>query len=235
MNQSIQHKRYYEKIYPSISLDGTKVITPHSIDYLFESLHSAGVGVVCPQQKRFWMNIPKNASDSTVYQLVYMNKWKDANCFENNLQNQLEEIVVTLRDPIDRWMKCVLEITNIKLERLRYSKVEHEIDEWIEKGEYLDPFKYYDGHFFRQVDRLAGVDHSRITYVPMGKDFPTNLESVLGYGELPKRRIASEDENKKILWKKLEKMFTDDVIENAKGFYELDIQLYNRINKNSSS
>lgn len=230
VNQSIQRKIYYEEIYPSISLDGTKVITHHSPNYMFEKMHSSGTGILCPEGKRFWLNMPKNASDSTVYQLVYMNKWKDANCFEDNLQDQLEEVVVTLRDPIDRWMKCCLELCNIQLQRLRYSKIEHELDAWIEGGKYLDPFTHYDGHFFRQVDRLAGIHHHKITYVPMNKDFPSNLESVLGYGELPKRRIASENADKVMIWEKLEPKFTDDVIENAKKFYDLDIQLYNQIN-----
>lgn len=225
VNQSTQRKTYYDEIYPSISLDGTKVITPHSSEYLLESLHSAGVGVVCPESKRFWMNIPKNASDSTIYQLVYMNKWKDANCFQNNLQNDLKEIIITLRDPIDRWQKCVLEIANIKLQRVRYSKTEDQLDKWIEEGEYLNPYTFYDGHFFRQVDRIAGVDSDKITYVYMGKDFPSNLENVLGYGELPKRRIASENEDKNMLWEKLQPMFTDDVMENVKKFYALDIEL----------
>jgi len=229
MNQFTQSEKYYKTIYPAVALEGTKVITSHSADYLHKNLHSSGSGMISPDGKRFWLTIPKNASDSTCYQLIYMNKWKDANCFEDNLQEQLEEIVITLRDPIDRWKKCVLEITNIQLSRLRYVKIQDTLDEWIAKGEYLDPFKYYDGHFFRQVDRIAGVDQSKVKYVCMGDGFPENLESVLGYGELPKRRIASENEDKTMIWEKLEPMFTDEVVENAKTFYALDIELYDRM------
>lgn len=231
----IRPNQYSEEIVPRVTLTGTCVHFDGSTEHIVRNLHSAGKGVISPDGTRFWLNIPKNGSDSTVYQLVYQNQWRDAVYHDQSVKQTVKEVIVTVREPIDRWQKCALEIACIRREQMLYAKLESQFLEWLHRGEHLNPHNYYDGHYFRQVDRLAGIDCDLITYVPMGAQYPQNLEQVLGYGPLPQRRIAAHNPVKQQLWEIMEPLFTEELQQQAQQFYQLDTELYERVLQQSQA
>ena len=65
-----------------------------------------GSGVLCPTQNRFLVNIPKNAS-SYLLDWASQHGWSGAQVGDQANWNHLQEVIVVLRDPVQRWISGV--------------------------------------------------------------------------------------------------------------------------------
>jgi hypothetical protein len=65
-----------------------------------------GSGVLCPTQNRFLVNIPKNAS-SYLLDWASQHGWTNAIAGDSCNWEKVEEVIVVLRDPVQRWISGV--------------------------------------------------------------------------------------------------------------------------------
>jgi len=72
----------------------------------------AGGGMLSPDGKIFYLNIPKNAS-TYLTNLLKANYWSHWNIFENS--KGVEKTIVFLRDPIDRWVSGISTYIALKI------------------------------------------------------------------------------------------------------------------------
>jgi hypothetical protein len=67
-----------------------------------------GFGHLSPDQSKFLISIPKNAS-STLSEWVSANGWTAAIVGDNCNWNSVQEMIVVLRDPVDRWISGIVQ------------------------------------------------------------------------------------------------------------------------------
>jgi hypothetical protein len=70
-----------------------------SANRLISRGHSPGGGMISPDRKYFYLNIPKNASTFTT-NLLKANGWE----YWNLSNREFRHVVIVLRNPIDRWI-----------------------------------------------------------------------------------------------------------------------------------
>jgi hypothetical protein len=80
-----------------------------SIQPLADKGFKYGSGLVNPDRTRFIVNIPKNAS-SFLLNWSRENQWKVAHA--SDVSQTLQEIIVVLRDPLERWISGVAQYTS---------------------------------------------------------------------------------------------------------------------------
>jgi hypothetical protein len=70
-----------------------------------------GSGVLSPDNKKFIVNIPKNAS-SYMLEWASMHKWTTGTVGDPCNWNKVEEMVVVIRDPLNRWVSGIVQYIN---------------------------------------------------------------------------------------------------------------------------
>jgi hypothetical protein len=207
--------------------------------------HSFGEGLVSPDQQFFSLKIPKNASSFLVKNLVELD-WEHANIEDWPESN----LLVVLRDPIDRWISGMVE----------YLFLYHEPT----ISQLSAPFNYeflpllgerlglsllfermsFDDHTERQCSFLQNVSLSKITWFRFDEGLKTNLSNFLtlqGYkntlNEATKVNSNDTDTDPEIatLKRKLKELLTFAVQKdprkrsNLEQWMWCDTELYNQV------
>jgi hypothetical protein len=73
------------------------------VKYLGDRGFTYGFGHVSPDRTKFLVSIPKNAS-SFIKNSTGTAGWVGGSALDTNLQKSVDELVVVLRDPVDRWI-----------------------------------------------------------------------------------------------------------------------------------
>jgi hypothetical protein len=188
------------------------------------------LGIGYKRNKLFFMDIPKNASKSINASWWEAEDHDPSNHMNYHLKNIGDAIpVIPLRDPVDRFRKCILELIYIA-----YEQVDHpgcgSMEEWVFKQ--FDKWKYFEyqdrfleSHFYRQADHCIGLDLSKCDFVfvdngKLTEDFKSRYNIDLGF-------INKTEDNKlkQELYHMYEDQFNqidDDMIAEV---YSLDYQL----------
>lgn len=76
------------------------------IEQLRKRGYGYGSGVLSPDAQQFIVNIPKNAS-SYILDWASRHKWTAAEILEHPRCNDVQEVIVVLRDPLSRWVSGI--------------------------------------------------------------------------------------------------------------------------------
>jgi len=76
------------------------------IELLRQRGYVHGSGLLSPDAKQFIVNIPKNAS-SYICNWASEHNWKAAEILENPRCDRVQEVIVVLRDPVNRWVSGI--------------------------------------------------------------------------------------------------------------------------------
>ena len=76
------------------------------IEQLRKRGYGYGSGVLSPDARQFIVNIPKNAS-SYILDWASRHKWTAAEILEHPRRNDVQEVIVVLRDPVNRWISGI--------------------------------------------------------------------------------------------------------------------------------
>lgn len=145
-----------------------------------------------PDQSRVYINIPKNASTWTVAFLKNIGWQPNNNCVGNS-----EQIIVTLRDPTDRWASGIAEYLYRYHPTLTIDAInQHMIDLIFEQVE-------FDHHTQPQIELLSGVDTDRTTFFAVGQEYSNNIAAYLNRpvdsaSSLPVNSVAQSSEKNKL-------------------------------------
>jgi len=178
--------------------------------------HVLGEGMISPDFKNFYLNIPKNSS-SSVKTVLLEAGWEYGNI--RDYPNATPFAI--LRDPINRWISGITEYL------LMYHQ--HTIDNIIEPNNFgsypllgdklglslLFDRMSFDDHSERQAVFLQGLDLSKFTWFYINKDFNENLSKYLtSIGcsndfSIAKNENSASDSPKKDSLKKLIKFIVE--------------------------
>lgn len=142
--------------------------------------HNVGEGMVSPDQKYFYLNIPKNSSSSIKEVLKTLN-WT----FGHVAEFPDAKIIVALRDPLKRWVSGVTEYLMMYQQGVIDNIVDPNLYDFMPLlGDKLGMSLLFDrmtfdDHTERQAIFLQGVDLSRCTWIYVDKDFNKNFSALL--------------------------------------------------------
>lgn len=187
-----------------------------------------GKCLVSDQECKFWVNIPKNASNSVSYHLLRQKRWYDDNWFNNPKILKYKGIVV-LRDPLSRWKGSTLELCYHHIERNQWKT--DNFEEWFEKRNFFNFDKNLDLHHVRQVDFLRGLDLDQLTFVYVDDYFEKEICRVLDIASpLKQINIASQNKYKMLIEPYVTQMLENtELLEKIKNFYEDDYSLLSKL------
>jgi len=142
--------------------------------------HTLGEGMISPDFKYFYLNIPKN-STSTVKDILVSLGWE----FSNITDYPDTEIIVVLRDPVDRWISGIFEyLLMYHVKTIDTICEPYNYDMWPVVGERLGLSLIFeritfDDHTERQCVFLQNIDLSRCHWLKIDKDFKQTLGDFL--------------------------------------------------------
>jgi len=152
-----------------------------------------GSGLVSPDQQKFIVNIPKNASS-------FLLDWTVRNGWGTYVANQqlLNEMIVVLRDPVDRWVSGIAQYINTyilsvhgpngpifpgePITKFDYvMSADDFIKEYNQNTERLlfDVIFQFDDHVWPQCDFFKNLKSQRQTYFYIDHDFTEKISSYL--------------------------------------------------------
>ena len=217
----------------------------------------AGTGRISPDGSKFLLSIPKNAS-SFLGEYASMHGWTMSIANDSSCNwKQIEEMIVVLRDPIDRWVSGFAQylityifyvygpntkfLGNKKIEEYDY---DFTVDEFIKQYNQLserlifDNLFRFDDHVWPQhkfaLGFLPGVTRK---YFYMDHDFERKISDYLQF-DLSKtvdiHRNSSENNQtiksiQNFLWSRLE--LRPPLLARIKHVYHNDYELINQLNK----
>lgn len=176
-----------------------------------------GSGVIDPTHNRFILNIPKNASS---YILDWSGKfgWRAA-LVEH--YPSVQEIIVILRDPIDRWISGISQYITTYIQSVHgpngpvfddmivtdkdyYLSADLFIEQYTDVVERLciDAASRFDDHVWPQSEIIDGIlPRATRTYFYLDKNFDRNISSYLefrAYDNLDRNQGSANPEQKKL-------------------------------------
>lgn len=173
-------------------------------------------GLISPDHKRFWINIPKNGSNTISQIIFHQQRWRDAHYHQySNLTKY-----AFVRDPVDRWKKCTIELC--------YHHFEHNsfVEDWDLFHKVFEDRKWYE--FYNHPLDLHHVPQSRFidrdTEVYYLND--KNITKVFGLISPIVRVNQSAGNN----WKEriepfVDSLMTKEFVDIIKEFYAEDYKL----------
>ena len=218
-------KSYHQYIYPNVLLTDNSVSFNGKICSLqLDTGWRLGKGLVSPKRTNFWVEIPKNASNSMSEFLHYNRNWKDCNRIQRKVIDAQYHVI--LRDPADRWKKCITEICNI----YRQERVHSRFDYWFKRQEFTNLYKYYDLHIVRQVDFLIGLNWHQTNFYYLDDNLSENiLKAFDDTGPFPTLNVTRMNKSKMRILQMVEDLVTPDFELQLKEFYALDYELISKV------
>lgn len=216
---------YLVNLYPNASLGENSVI----LNKPFRNIDLGsgillGRGLSSLDGKQFWVNIPKNASNSMSAYLQDKN-WQDANYHINKEIRRTAMNHVILRDPVERWRKCITEICYID----RPGKY---IKKWFQdrRKDFISVGVFYDLHLVRQADHIIDLDWRRTKFYNCDSTLAANiLNEFNNEGIFPEENVTDNIKIKKSILNWVDELLTDSLKEKIQDFYRLDYELINKV------
>lgn len=239
----------------SIFIKDNKVYVSYT-NLWYHKGHRIGHGLISPDNQHFWLHIPKCASTFTE---TYLKKlgWK-INSVSNYLQlhdfdldSKSNKIIVSLRNPIERWISGLLTYFTIYHPLFKTHLIKLQSDK--EQGINLDLIMSlifdvitFDDHTERQCMFLLGVDDfSELTYINVNENYTANLDSFLTElnlstdSEKPNKESIYLDRKQAKYSTSFEHVFitnveerlnnNDELRKKIQNWFECDYQLINQI------
>lgn len=170
------------------------------IDYLATRGFGYGSGLLSPDCRQFLLNMPKNASS---FMLGWGTRqgWTQAIVGDTCGWHLCEELIVVLRDPLDRWVSGIAQYINTYILSVqgpngpvRDHSLYHDENYHMPADEFLslynqtceriifDQINRFDDHVWPQCDLFADLlpDRNR-KYFYIDKDFVQNVSSYLNW------------------------------------------------------
>lgn len=197
------------------------------IEHLVKRGYTLGSGLLSPDSQRFIVSIPKNAS-SYIADWATKNNWSMINLDSNNNVN---EVIVILRDPVDRWISGITQYINTYIlsvhgpngpifneaditEHDYYMSANMLIDQYNQLSERLlfDVISLFDDHVYPQhefiKDLLPNVPR---TYFYIDSTVNNRIGNYLGFE--PYNNLDSNASENNAEMKVLQKFFKQRLIE----------------------
>jgi hypothetical protein len=146
-----------------------------SLGHLIPRGYRPGGGLISPTGT-FYLNIPKNAS-TYLTNLLLENNWQHGTIDDSGINN----FIVVLRDPIDRWISGFATYTASFILGAGYGS-DHYCADYNELTErIIFDNLIFDDHTTEQVKYVEQLDKSKpITYFKLNHELVSNLEKFLG-------------------------------------------------------
>jgi hypothetical protein len=171
------------------------------INRLADRGYGYGSGILSPAHDRFIVNIPKNASS---YLLDWANhhRWRAGKINHVNDPHKLQELVVVLRDPMQRWISgiaqyltgYVLNITGVYSQDLGPGPDDQQIsaDTFIEDYNQVverllfDNLSRFDDHVWPQCEFFQDLmPHLPRKFFYIDQNFDSNISDYFGFTPMP--------------------------------------------------
>jgi hypothetical protein len=193
--------------------------------------HPYGMCFVNHKLKKFYINIPKCATNwgKNIFNLKL--EWEESNYLDTNLIEQGYEAIVFLRDPIDRWISGMAEYVS------RYGYNTATFISQLEKqrlaGEIINTTIAFDEHTVEQITFLEGLDTNTTIWFRVDADLNQNVsdycQRILGIEnnfQTIKPRYTTT-----LAKAKIKNWFEENVgrFRNLTPHYKLDTELYNSV------
>lgn len=181
--------------------------------------------------KKFYINIPKCATNWGKAAFGRRLKWKQANYHDAKLLKRGYTAIVFLRDPVDRWTSGMAEYIS------RYGYNSSMFIQQLEKqplvGELINKTVAFDEHTVEQITFLEGLDTDTTTWFRVESDLNQNVADYVRRELGIKNELSGFNETYTSTGNKgeIKQWFQDNV--NRFGLLEkhlkLDIDLYNSV------
>lgn len=159
-------------------------------------LKSHGLVMIDPGQRRAYVPIAKNASNSITAALLDQG-WFHAHATQSDLD--IQELVVVLRDPVQRWVSGISQYLRTTVLNVvgpngpvfdRSDATQHDYSMTPEQFSHLyndlverilfDKLDRFDDHVWPQSDFVPNLPGTRHRYIIMDQEFDRELQTVLG-------------------------------------------------------
>lgn len=206
-------------LYAKVVMGDGSVIGPNRLGKIDAGGWLLGKGLVSPNRKEFWVNIPKNASNS-MSEFLLDRGWLDTNyLLHTNIHERTRKHII-LRAPLERFKSAILELAVGGPRRNFYG--------WFIKTMtyYLNHLPIHDVHFVRQVDLIINIPWNTATFYYCDKDLAKNvLMQFDDPGPFPMLNEGASKKRKQEAKVWLEELLTDPIRERIMDFYALDYEL----------
>ena len=171
------------------------------ITQLADRGYGYGSGILSPNHDRFIVNIPKNASS---YLLDWANhhRWRAGKIDHINDPHKLQELIVVLRDPVQRWISgiaqyltgYVLNVNGVYSCDLGPGPDDQQIsaDTFIEEYNQVverllfDNLSRFDDHVWPQCEFFQDlIPHVPRKFFYIDQNFDSNISDHLGFAPIP--------------------------------------------------
>ena len=198
-----------------------------------------GSGMLSPECEKFIITIPKNAS-SYISDLTNAYNWTSATVGDNCDWHKINEVIVILRDPLDRWISGISQyLVGYILVRKPHT-TEELAKQFVENYNFIieqllfDVVDKFDDHVWPQYEFFQNIlpDIPK-TYFMVNDDFSTKISNYLN---LQLIKNLDYNSNKDNVGKKLLHNFFESLLEKKihlqsiiKEVYKEDYNLINQV------
>ena len=201
-------------------------------DYWFrQEWHPYGMCFANDELKKFYINIPKNASNWGKTAFEGKLKWRETNYHDDNLLKQGYTAIVFLRDPLDRWCSGMAEY--VSKDSYNSSLFTYQLEKQKLAEEIINTTIAFDEHTVEQITFLEGLDTETTTWFKVESDLNQNVADyvrrVLGVeNELSGINEAYRSTGTK---RKIKKWFLANIhrFDKLEKHFNLDTELYNSV------
>lgn len=228
----------YKCFFETKILDNGSIINSNMLELHKKTSGFIGRCLVSPDRKRFWVNIPKNASN-TISNVLLNSGWKGDNYIESLDLALLSTPIVFLRNPFDRWYGSVAELCLHKYQSPDVNKDLNIFLEWFENSAIdmfiKNPF-IYDIHFIRQLDYCMGLNINETIFIHL--DTPNineTIKKIFDYDrEVENLNMSVDDAFKSLVRYNLKNAMNGNIwtTQYVEDFYSQDYYLLEEIRKN---
>lgn len=204
--------------------------------------HQYGACFANHDLKKFYINIPKCASNWGKFVFKHNLKWESTNYHDAKLLKQGYTAIVFLRNPIDRWASGMAEY----IDRYGYNvkSFTHQLEKQQLALDIINKTAAFDEHTVEQITFLEDLDTDATTWFSIESDLNQNvadyvrrelgiendiselpiIENII-IGEPMYTSVRDKDKDQNKQW------FLDNIIRftSIEKHFKLDIDLYNNV------
>jgi hypothetical protein len=211
-----------------------------------------GTGSLSPDCSRFIVNVPKNAS-SYMLDWAGRHKWSMAQVGDNCDWHKVTEMIVVLRDPLERWISGIAQYLHSYILFVQGpngpifpGEPSTQFDKGFDANQFVndynpvverlifDQINRFDDHVWPQHEFFNNLlpDVPR-KYFWLDRDFDHNISSYLGFARLNNldKNVSNDNTNMHILQQFFKQRFVTrpELAERVKKSYAKDYQLIEQV------